>query len=460
MARILLIAYTTYIHDGRVKRHAEAIAQRGDHIDVLCLDCGRNGRLNGVNIIGLRMPRYRGARRSAYVRSYLRFFAMAAWAAFRLSLAARYEVVIVCTMPDAAILCALPARLFGSRILLDVHDTMPELYQDKFGGRRGALGAKLLMVEERASARCADTVLAVHELHRMRLVRAGIPSHKIRTVMNAPDPAVFGADALAGRDRVASLRAGAAATHRDGSIAGLLRGALEDTRAADDGGGEAHVDRNGRPFTLACHGTLAHRLGLDIALEAVARVRPAIAGLRMDVIGSGDYAEEAKRLAARLGLNDCVRFLDPVPVEQLPRALAAADVGLVPNRASNATHLMLPTKLLDYAALGIPAIAARLRTIEHYFSDSAVRFFEPGDPGQLAAAIEELYRSPARRAALAHNARGALERIGWPAQRTEYYRAIDALLGEPRAARRLRTLAARETATTSEEESKWTQGKR
>ena len=68
MARILLIAYTTYVHDGRVKRHAEALAERGDHIDVICLDSGHNGLIDGVNVMGLKMPRYRGASRSSYVQ--------------------------------------------------------------------------------------------------------------------------------------------------------------------------------------------------------------------------------------------------------------------------------------------------------------------------------------------------------------------------------------------------------
>jgi hypothetical protein len=149
-----MIAYTTYAHDGRVRRHAETLAERGDRIDVLCLDSGHNGVRAGVNVIGLPMPRYRGGRRLSYFRSYLRFFAMATWKALRLSLDQRYDAVIVCTMPDAAVLCALPTKLFGSRVLLDVHDTMPELYQDKFGGRQGALGARFLMLEERLSARC------------------------------------------------------------------------------------------------------------------------------------------------------------------------------------------------------------------------------------------------------------------------------------------------------------------
>ena len=393
MARVLLIAYTTYVHDGRVKRHAEALAERGDHIDVICLDSGHNGLLNGVNVMGLRMPRYRGASRSSYMRSYLRFFGKASWTALRLSLAARYDVVIVCTMPDAAVLCALPARLLGSRIVLDIHDTMPELYQDKFGGRRGAIGARLLMLEERASASCADRVIAVHSLHRARLIAAGVPANKIMTVMNAPDPAVFGA--------------------------------MPERRESDDG-----------TFVVACHGTLTYRLGLDIAIEAIGIARRRIPGLRMRVIGTGDYLEAAKQLVAQRGLGDCISFIDLVPIEELPRLLSEADVGLVPNRASSATHLMLPVKLLDYTALGIPTIAARLRTIERYFNDRAVRFFEPGRADDLADAIDELYRDRARRLELAHNARRAVERIGWPVQRVEYYRAIDSLLQKQHTAAR------------------------
>ena len=97
--------------------------------------------------------------------------------------------------------------------------------------------------------------------------------------------------------------------------------------------------------------------------------------------------EVARQLVARKQLERCVGFIDQVPVHELPRLLAGVDVGLVPNRASNATH-HLPVKLLDYMALGIPTIAARLRTIEHYFSEHEVRFFEPGDTAALAAAMK------------------------------------------------------------------------
>jgi hypothetical protein len=127
VARALIIAYTTYFNDGRVKRHAEALSERGDHTDVICLASALTGEANGVNVIGLELPRYRGASRTGYLRSYLRFFARASRKAIQLSRAVRYDVVIVCTMPDAAVLCAIGPRCLGSKLILDIHDTMPEL---------------------------------------------------------------------------------------------------------------------------------------------------------------------------------------------------------------------------------------------------------------------------------------------------------------------------------------------
>ena len=384
MARFLMIAYTTYMHDGRVKRHAEALAERGDHVDVICLATDERPIANGVNVIGLPMPRYRGASKSAYLRSYMRFFSMAAQRAFRMSLKERYDVVIVCTMPDAVIVCAILPKFLGSKVVLDVHDTMPELYRDKFGGARGAAGAKLLMLEERVSSWWADRVLAVHDLHRDRLEKAGVAGDKIHVVMNSPDTRIFD-------------------LHKNG-------------------------DSRSNEFTLMCHGTVTQRLGLDLAISAVASLRSEIPELRLKVIGEGDRLAEARALVNRFGMHNRVSFMDLVPVEKLPALLVKADVGLVPYRPSSATHLMLPVKLLDYATLGIPVIAARLRTVEHYFGDGAVELFEPGNVADLARAIRLLFNNPDLRVQLVDRARRALDALNWQNQRTEYYRAIDSLL--------------------------------
>jgi glycosyltransferase involved in cell wall biosynthesis len=382
MARVLIIAYSSYVRDGRVKRHAEALAQRGDHVDVICLADKHLRSANGVTTIGIEMPRYHGANRIAYVRSYARFFVSAAATALRLSRVQPYDAVVACSMPDAVVLCAAPLKLFGTRVILDIHDTMPELYRDKFSDNRGALGARLLMLEERMSAWLADRVLAVHDLHRSRLEAAGIPAGKINVVLNSPDLKIFHPGAL--------------------------------------------NCANGRPgMTLVCHGTVARRLGLDIAFKALALLGPEERAVRLMVIGSGDYLAEAKALVAAMKLQDRVSFIAPVPIEDLPALLARADVGLIPNRPSAATHLMLPVKMLEYATLGLPIIAARLQTIERYFGDDAVRFFGPGQPEALAAAIRELHRNPQRRGELAKRASEIVETLSWKHQKDRYFDAID-----------------------------------
>jgi glycosyltransferase involved in cell wall biosynthesis len=381
MVRVLIIAYSNYVRDGRVKRHAEALARRGDHVDVICLADEQLRSDNGVTTIGIEMPRYHGSNRFAYVRSYARFFARATATALRLNRVQPYDAVVACSMPDAVVLCAAPLKLFGARLILDVHDTMPELYRDKFSDKRGALGARLLMLEERMSASLADRVLAVHDLHRIRLESAGIPANKIRVVLNSPDPRIF---------------------------------FPAPTRA-----------NFGPGITLVCHGTITHRLGLDVAFKALDLLGNERAWLRLMVIGRGDYLAQAKAMVAAMKLEDRVSFLQAVPIEDLPALLRHADVGLVPSRPSTATHLMLPVKMLEYATLGIPVLAARLRTIEHYFGDDAVRFFEPGNPRALAEAIRELQTNPEHRAALARRASEIAKILSWENQIGRFFDAID-----------------------------------
>jgi glycosyltransferase involved in cell wall biosynthesis len=386
MARVLIVAYTTYMYDGRVKRHAETLAARGDQVDVISLgNNGHEGLQNGVNVIGVPIKRYRGSSRANYLSSYLRFFASASRLAYRLGRVDPHDVVITCTLPDAAVLSALPARLFGSRVILDMHDTMPELYLDKFGGRRGAVGSKLLKVGERVCARFADRVFAVHQLHCLRLQEAGIPGRKITVVMNSPQPRIF---------KAAGIRP---------------------------------TDPDPSHFVLVCHGTITRRLGIDTAIRAVSLLRDRIPGLLLRLIGGGDYLQEARQLAERLNLSDHVRFEGARPLEELPRLLQDVTVGLVPNHANAATHLMLPVKLMEYAALGIPVIASRLRTVEHYFPETAVRLVKPGDPGALASAIEELYRDERLRAQLGHNAQRIVHDLSWAHQEQQFFAAIDEL---------------------------------
>jgi glycosyltransferase involved in cell wall biosynthesis len=381
--RVLIIAYTHYIFDARVKRHAEALAQQGYAVDVICLADEHEPRW--VRIIGIPMPRYRGHSRAQYLYQYIRFFTKATYTAARLNHKQSYDVVIVCSIPDAAIVSGLIPRFSGSKLILDVHDTMPELYLEKFPGAFGEMGAAALRLEERVSARMADLVFAVHDLHAERLEASGIPREKIVVILNTADPRLF--------QRV---------------------------------GCSKQSDRD--DFTVVTHGTINRRLGLDTALEAMSLVRNRIPRIKFRIIGPGEHRESVRQHARRLDLDGIVQFEDAGPLEGLAEALRGASLGLVPNAATAATQLMLPVKLLEYVSLGIPVIASSLRTIRHYFPEDAVRYFQPANAQSLAESLTHLYLHPEERLRLASCAGEAAESICWENQRQTLCRTIELLI--------------------------------
>jgi glycosyltransferase involved in cell wall biosynthesis len=95
------------------------------------------------------------------------------------------------------------------------------------------------------------------------------------------------------------------------------------------------------------------------------------------------------------------------------------DLGVVGNRRSVAGDLMLPVKLMEYVALGLPAVAPRLRTITHYFTDEMVTYYEAENIQSMADAIYTLYGEPELRARQVHRARAFLNQYGWERQGVE-----------------------------------------
>jgi len=320
--------------------------------------------------------------------SYLQFAISSSLACLSLLVRKELDIVHVHNLPDFLVVAGLLPRLGGRKIVLDVHDSVPETFATKFGG--GGVAWRLLCLEERLSALVAHTVICVNHPQRDALAARGVPRSKMFVSMNVPDPNIFG--------------------------------------PSPAGSQKTHVARG--TFDLVYHGTMAERLGVDLLIDAVARLKESVPGVRLHLWGNGDDLDAFRRLAQARQVEDRVMFRpEGYALSELPERLHHMDVGLVGNRRTTAGDLMLPVKLMEYISLGIPAIVPRLRTIEHYFSEDMVTFFEPEDVQSLTDSILHLYSNPARRQRQANNARTFLLEYGWERQGADLVNLYRGLVG-------------------------------
>jgi glycosyltransferase involved in cell wall biosynthesis len=296
----------------------------------------------------------------------------------RLLLKGELDVVHAHNLPDFLVFAGLVPRLCGAKVVLDVHDSVPETFATKFSD--ASMLWKALCFEERVSALVAHKVICVNAPQRDVLVARGIPSSKTFISMNVPDPKVFKPVAVKGQEKP-----------------------------------------RGPHFDLVYHGTMVARLGVDLLIQALAQLTSRIPGVRLNLWGGGDDLPAFQKLAVDLGIEDRVLFNpEGFPLHDLPHHLKAMDVGVVGNRRSMAGDLMLPVKLMEYVSLGIPAVAPRLHTIEHYFSEDMVGYYRAEDVSSLADAICRLYADPERRRQQAERSMQFLGDYGWERQGVDF----------------------------------------
>jgi glycosyltransferase involved in cell wall biosynthesis len=173
---------------------------------------------------------------------------------------------------------------------------------------------------------------------------------------------------------------------------------------------------------------VTRRYGLDLAVRAIATLRDEIPGIRLTILGRGDAMAELAALRSELRLERNVELRDEyLHAEQLPDLIARADLGIVPYRDDVFTDGLLPTKLMEYAAMGIPCVAARTTAIETYFLDTMVAFFTPGDADDLASRVRALYESPDLRRTLARGSGEFVRRHNWTGIGQEYVSLVERL---------------------------------
>ena len=388
---IAMLAHSYYEEDPRVRREAEAVAATGRPVDVFALrrpgESG-DGELNGVRVHRLDVQRHQGAGIGTYVGEYLDFFLRALVAVTASHRRRRFALVQVHTIPDALVFATLPLRLSGVPVIIDLHEAMPEFFKIRFPRLVHPLAHGLLELQERLSIRAADAVITVNESLAKRLVRLGVPASKVTVVRNSPSLARFDPARYP------------------------MRRFMEDGR-----------------LRLVYAGALSPVYELDVALHAVAHLRRERPELEasLDLFGR-DFAEVPLRaLAEGLGIGHAVTLHGRIPIDDVPGAIAAADVGIAPTRRNPFTDFSLSTKIFEYAAMGKPAVASHLPMVAQTFPDGIVATYTPGSAENLAAAILRLVDGPAERERSIERAEALVRDFAWEREAGCYLELVERL---------------------------------
>jgi glycosyltransferase involved in cell wall biosynthesis len=138
-----------------------------------------------------------------------------------------------------------------------------------------------------------------------------------------------------------------------------------------------------------------------VAVNALPLLAERIPGIHLQIIGKQTaYSQELSARAEQLGVLHHLELVPAIPLDAVPRYLAQADIGIYTAISDPHMDVAVPTKVLEYAYMGLPVVASRLPVLEEGFSPTALLLFEPGCVEEFAQHILALYEHPARRTQL------------------------------------------------------------
>jgi glycosyltransferase involved in cell wall biosynthesis len=387
--QIAMLAYSYFTSDNRIRRYAETLVRRGDEVKVFCLgpeEHVRSGQwqtLNGVQFLRLQSRANRESGKWLPAWRLTSFFFKALAQLGPRQFPHGCDLLHVHNIPDFLVFAGFRLKLRGTKIILDIHDIVPELYESKFvKGGGSSLFANGLRHIEKWSCRFADHVIIANHIWKNTLTVRAVPVSRLTALVNNVDLDLF------------SKR---------------IR-----TRADDR-------------VILIYPGTLNHHQGLDIAVTAMADLSPDFPNIEFHIYGRGPSVPDLLKLSRDLDLGEKVRIFDSVPLDRIPDLMANADIGIVPKRADGFGDQAYSTKIMEFMSQGLPVVLSRTRIDSLYFNDSVAAFFESGNPEDLARAIRAVLIDPEYRTRLSIQGYAYAQANSWETMKGVYLDIVDRL---------------------------------
>jgi glycosyltransferase involved in cell wall biosynthesis len=386
--KVCMLAYTFYEADGRVMRYAEALARHGHHVDAIALlEDGHPAyeRMNGVHVYRIQKRVLDEQEPLSYAKKLLKFLFRSAWFLAKHSVQVPYDLVHVHNIPDFLVFAAVVPKLRGAKIILDIHDLVPEFYESKFRSEKNEWRIRLLKRIEKTSIAFSDFVIIANDIWLERLCERSVRRDKILTILNYPDPDIF---------------------HNRPS-----------------------KQPNGQ-FIVIYPGSISWHQGLDIAVRAFALLRDRLPHAKFHIYGEGHEKPKIMQLVKELGLQDVVLLKGSLTLHAVYDVMMQADLGIVPKRRDSFGNEAFSTKILEFMAAGLPVVASDTKIDRLYFNDDMLCFFTSGNPQSLADSLVKMHDDAMYRERLLRNAFEYIAKNNWRVKQWEYMDLVKRLTGK------------------------------
>jgi glycosyltransferase involved in cell wall biosynthesis len=356
--RVLIIVENLLVPlDRRVWQEACALRDAGHEVTVICPRM--RGYTQAEEILdGIQIYRHWISDEARGIRGFFEY-SSALWGEMRCALKAwrrgRFDVIHLCNPPDLLFLIALPFKLLGDvKVIYDVHDLWPEMFEAKFGKR--CLLYCAVRLAERCTLALADAVMATNQSVLATVKQRG----------NKRDDEVF--------------------------IARTAPNTL-DTNAPVDVG-----LKKGKRFLVGYIGVMGNADGAHYLIEAAQHIihTRGRSDVQFLLIGSGPEHAELVRLRDSLGLANSIDMPGRVSNEFLFTALQTMDLGVACDTIKDYSDHCTMNKTLEYMAFSKAQVMFGTREGRFSAGDAALYVME-NSAALLGDAILELLDDEPRR---------------------------------------------------------------
>ncbi len=392
--RVGMVVHAYYEKDARVRRYAESLAKLGHFVEIVALRAKglpKHEVLEGVHLIRAPLDRKRGGT-LRYLFEYFVFLFLAFWHLAKRTFHKRFDIVHVHNMPDFLVFSAVIPKIFGTKVVLDVHDLMPEVYASKFHCGLNHPMIFPLRVQEIASHLFANKVIfATSIFQNLALKRGTCAQEDSLVVLNAPDTELF-----------------------------------------DEGKHPWKGPENPEEFRLLYLGTVSDRHGPDQLVRVLAKAKDRIPGIKLVLHpkladGEGEPLAALERLATELGVSDRLDIRPSIDLREVPEVMSRSSVGTFTPHMDVHIDIALSLKVPEYVAMSLPIVTVNTKIMRTLFHKGEVLYFEDGDIETFANHLVYLYENPAEAQAMARRAKRFLNEHSWDQEFNNYRLALESL---------------------------------